>query len=247
MIDSHCHLDDVRFQKDLSQVITHAEQLGVRRFIIAGVRHSQWEKQQKIKSQYPHIIFNAFGIHPWFCHEHNVLHQQQLSNLLDGAIAIGECGLDFTPNKPPEALQRTWFQWHIEQAQARRLPLIIHAVKSLDAVMQQLKPYPSLRGVIHGFSGNFQQAEKLIAMGFHLGIGARLLHPHARKLHHLASQLPLHALLLESDAPDGLGKVQRNEPAIIATIAQKLAMLRNQDESTIVAACTQNTEELFQL
>jgi len=246
MIDSHCHLDDLRFRQDLPDVLARAHQHGVERFIIAGVRQSQWAIQDHLKRQYTGI-FNAFGVHPWFCHEHSEASLQILAEQLHDAVAVGECGLDFMPNRPPQALQIQWFQWQIDLAEQHHLPLIIHTVKSADTVFRLLKSHPSARGVIHGFSGSMQQAEQFMRLGFYIGIGTRAMHPRAKKIQQLAQNLPLSAMLLESDAPDGSPDQQLNEPYRLAELTCYLAKLRNQHESTIVAACTHNSEELFQL
>jgi len=245
-IDSHCHLDDPRFSKDLDQILSRARQQGIQQFIVPGVKHQQWPIQLALATQH-HGIFNAFGIHPWFCEQHNDTHFQQLRLLLKHAIAVGECGLDFIPKRAPASTQINFFQKHIDLADELHLPMIIHSVKSADQVALQLRPYPELRGVIHGFSGSIQQAERFIQMGFYIGIGTRLLHSHAKKVHALACSLPLSSLLLETDAPDGLGPHQRNEPAQLLHVAQALATLRQQDLNAVLSICAKNTQELFQL
>jgi len=246
LIDSHCHLDDARFESDLSAVVVRAQLQGIHRFIIAGVHPRRWHDQQQIQQQYVGV-FNAFGIHPWFADAYQDADMQTLETLLPHAIGIGECGLDFTPNRPDQALQIVCFEQHIHLALETKLPLIMHQVQANDAMLAMLKPYPSLRGVLHGFSGSLEQAEAFVRLGFCIGIGTRVLNPHAKKLQRLAQHLPLGVILLESDAPDGLPKGERNEPANIRKVSQYLANLRNQHENTIVARCSQNTEELFHL
>jgi len=94
MIDSHCHLNDSRFSKDLKHVLSHAQQSGIQQLIIPGVQHAQWATQLVLAAQYQNIS-NAFGIHPWHCDQHNDSHVHQLETLLPRAIAVGECGLGF--------------------------------------------------------------------------------------------------------------------------------------------------------
>lgn len=254
MIDSHCHLDDARFvakgstaaSDGLTAVLARARKVGVQHFIIAGVHPRQWHDQQDIQQQHEGV-FNAFGVHPWFSDAYDDEDMLRLKALLPKAVAIGECGLDFTPSRPDKALQVQCFQRHIGLAVETKLPLILHQVKASDAMLGMLKEYPMLRGVVHGFSGSLEQAEDFVRLGFCIGIGSRLLNPQARKLQRLAQFLPLDAILLESDAPHGLPKAERNEPAIIRKVAHCLATLRNQDENTIVTRCRKNTEELFHL
>ncbi|MBL1353007.1 MAG: TatD family hydrolase [Zetaproteobacteria bacterium] len=246
MIDSHCHLDDARFADDLDGVLARAQAQGIERFIMAGVHHRQWYQQQKIQRQYQGV-FNAFGIHPWFCLEHQSEHFNRLESLLSHAVAIGECGLDFCAHRPDKAWQKRCFQRHITLSNQTGLPLIIHSVHAHDTTLMMLKPYPSLRGVMHGFSGSLEQAKNFLRLGFFIGMGTRVLNPHAKKLRKLACELPLESILLESDAPSGLPKGERNEPVNIRKVSRYIASLRNQDENIIVAACNKNAEELFQL
>lgn len=248
-IDSHCHLDHIKFKHDLAEVLTRAHQQGVQQFIVAGVGFQQWPEQQRIKDLYPNI-FNAYGIHPWFCDLHQEAHLEQLDALLsDGsdAVAVGECGLDLMPNRPDMDKQLWWFQAQLALAKKNDLPLIIHSVKASDMVVQQLKKYPESRGVIHGFSGSLQQAHSFINLGFLIGIGTRLIQTNASKTQALLTDLPLASILLETDAPDGLGKDARNEPAHLIQVAHAIAKLRNQDSATILATCSKNAQELFQL
>jgi len=250
-IDSHCHLDDIKFNHDLPEVLTRANQQGVQQFIVAGVGFQQWPEQQRIKTLYPNI-FNAYGIHPWFCDLHQDAHLEQLDALLsdsdtNNTVAVGECGLDLMPNRPDMDKQLWWFQAQLTLAKKNDLPLIIHSVKASDMVVQQLKKYPESRGVIHGFSGSLQQANSFINLGFLIGIGTRLIQANTTKTQGLLTNLPLTSILLETDAPDGLGKDARNEPAHLIQVANAMAKLRNQDSEAILAACSKNAQELFQL
>jgi len=246
MIDSHCHLNDPRFSKDLEHVLLRAQQSTIQHFIVPGVQHGQWSAQQALAAQQANIS-NAFGIHPWYCDQHDNSHLEQLEKLLPHAIAVGECGLDFMPNRPAHHIQTACFQKQIELAIQFDLPLIIHSVKSADQVAAQLRPYPHCRGVIHGFSGSLQQAKVFIKLDFYIAIGTRLLQNKGQKYNALLQKLPLESLLLETDAPDGLGKQQRNEPANLLDVAKRLATIRGISLESVQQQCTRNTKELFSL
>jgi len=223
-----------------------AQQQHIKQFVVPSIGEPSWDKQQQLKQAYP-FISNAFGIHPWYCEGHDQQHIEQLEALLPQAVAIGECGLDFMPQRASKALQMWWFQAQLQLAQKHRLPLIIHSVKSADIVAQQLKKYHLTKGVIHGFSGSKEQAYAFIKLGFCIGIGSRLCHVKAKKMHVLAASLPLQHVLLETDAPFGLQHGERNQPSHLIDVAKALASLRNQDFETILATCSQNAKELFQL
>jgi len=243
-IDSHCHLDDPSFKHDLASVLTKAEKKGIKQFIVPGTSFQQWEKQQELENQYPNIS-NAYGIHPWFCDLHNESHLEQLDKLLNHAIAVGECGLDLMPNKPDLEKQLWWFDAQLALAKKHNLPLIIHSVKASDLIVKYLKKEPELRGVIHGFSGSVQQAKAFTKLGFHIGIGTRLLREGNAKAEALISSLPLKNIVLETDAPHGLGQNTRNEPSGIILVANIIAKIQQQDTLNVLLTCTQNARELF--
>jgi len=246
LIDSHCHLDDPCFSSNLEAVLLRAKQSDIQHLVIPGVQHQQWSTQLLLAENHQNIS-NAFGIHPWYCEQHNDSHIYQLETLLPHAIAVGECGLDFTAGKPVEDIQQYFFQKQLKLAQQFDLPLIIHSVKSADSVAIQLRSYPHLRGVIHGFSGSIQQANNFIRLGFHIGVGTRLLQQRGQKTSTLLREIPLELTLLESDAPDGLGKHQHNEPANLIDVAQALAHAKNIPLEFVQKQCTSNTKELFSL
>jgi len=246
MIDSHCHLNHDCFSEDLEHVVQRAKQVGVTDFILAGVQSSQWVRQVQLKKEYSNMHY-AIGIHPWFSDKHSDADLDKLKTLLPQAIAIGECGLDFSPNKPSHDIQMHFFQAQLTLAKRHQKPLIIHAVKASDIALKTVSSYQGLRGVVHGFSGSVQQANNWIDIGFYIGIGTRILHSNAKKVHALACQLPLNALLLETDSPDGLSKHERNEPANLIKVAQMLATIRHESLETVLSTCNKNTKELFNL
>ena len=245
-IDSHCHLDHVSFNHDLPQVLQQANDVGIQQFIVPSVGFHQWEEQQRIQTKHPNT-FHAYGVHPWFCDLHEEAHLEQLDDLLDNAIAVGECGLDFMPNKPNQDKQLWWFEAQLSLAEKHDLPLIIHSVKAADKVASFLKKHAKTRGVIHGFSGSLQQAQVFIKLGFHIAIGTRLIRANPSKTKDLVTQLPLTSILLETDSPDGLGKHVRNEPKELMLVANIVAKLRQQQPEEVLNICTQNAQELFNL
>ncbi|MDX8388629.1 MAG: TatD family hydrolase [Ghiorsea sp.] len=245
-VDSHCHLNHASFQHDLAEVLARANQQGIEKFVVAGTAFHEWEAQQQLQTEHAGI-YNAYGIHPWFCDLHQNDHLEQLDELLQNAVAVGECGLDFMPNRPKKETQLYWFEAQLKLAEKNHKPLIIHSVKATDIIIQQLKLHPDLRGVIHGYGSSLQQAQSLIKLGFSIGLGTRLFHNPSPKLEALVTQLPLESLLLETDSPDGLGKSVRNEPTGLILVANIIAKLRNQDSETILSVCSHNAQELFNL
>jgi TatD DNase family protein len=249
LIDTHCHLDDERFDQDRAEVIQRARAVGVELAIVPSVVRSGWSKLAGL-AETTLSMLPAYGLHPWFCDQHRQEDLVQLSEYLKHSVAVGECGLDFGQGRTSEEEQLKWFRAQLALADEHQLPVIVHAYKSLDRVIAELKLFPGLRGVVHSFSGSRQQAERLIEIGFYLGIGGVVTRPQAEKLRVVVTEMPLEFMLLETDAPDQPGyshRGERNEPAYLVEIATEIATMRDMDAVTLAGICNQNARELFSL
>ncbi|PIP01703.1 MAG: TatD family deoxyribonuclease [Zetaproteobacteria bacterium CG12_big_fil_rev_8_21_14_0_65_54_13] len=251
LIDSHCHLDDLRFDADRAAVLTRAADHGVDTFIVPAVLRSGWPKLRDLAATYQQrTIYPAYGLHPWFCHLHSDDDLALLPDYLQQAVAIGECGLDGAHGKSPEHEQLHWFRAQLDLALSMQLPVIIHACRAVDTVSREIRLRPGLSGVVHGFAGSAQQAGALIAQGFYLGIGSSITYAKNRRLQEIVSEMPLERLLVESDAPDqppSTHKGRRNEPAFLLEIVRQIATLRAADTQVIADQCNRNVRELFRL
>ena len=260
LIDSHCHFDFAAFDGDRSEVWAAARKLGVEQLIIPGVAPDQWQAATTISADYPGI-YCAAGIHPWWVKalvgaRLAEVDLDRLRNTLRQAltaspyVAVGECGLDkFTDSDFP--LQQTLFAMQVEMACELNKPLIIHCRKAHNEVIALLRRHrPSAGGVIHAFSGSTQIAETYIELGFYLGIGGTITYDRAHKTRQTVCEVPLGALLLESDAPDMplCGRQgERNSPQYLPDTARVLAELRQQSVADIARQTTENSRRLFGL
>ena len=251
LIDSHCHLDDDRFDRDRAEIIEAAAASGVRRIVVPGTAANRWEKIKSLCDANP-CLYPAYGLHPWFVEQHQSIHLRELDEWLEreSAVALGECGLDFYDSRRDESWQKQLFR---EQAQIgfnHRLPLIVHSRRALDDVVALLRKQPHHGGVVHSFSGSLQQARQLYDLGFKIGIAATVGFERARKLRAVVAAMPDDALLLESDAPDQPGSGHRgelNQPAFIVEHLEVMAELRETDSATLAAVLNRNAELLFGL
>lgn len=249
LIDTHCHLDDPRFADDLESVLQRARQQGIQRIIVPGVGAMRWSRQAEICRAHAGV-HAAYGIHPWFLEQAGSGDAEALADWLQAhpACAVGEIGLDFAPGRPAKARQQACFEAQLELAAAQDLPVIIHAVRATEAVLQTLRRFSGLRGVVHAFNGSRQQADTLIERGFLLGAGGMLTHARNRKLRELFTAIPLEQVLLETDAPDQAGarhQGERNEPAFLADTLQALSSLRDMPAEDVARTCNHNAEVLF--
>ncbi|MCP4429376.1 MAG: TatD family hydrolase [Gammaproteobacteria bacterium] len=250
LIDSHCHLDDDRYDCCRDSVVLRARQQGVEQIILPATTAYRWQKVKQIAEKYEQT-YPVYGLHPMFMSQHQLRHLQQLDAWIDSEnpIAVGECGLDFFQSREDEDRQLEFFKAQLGMASNYRLPVIVHVRKAMDQVISLLrKAKLESAGVIHSFAGSLQQAQQLFELGFKIGIAATVDFERARKLRTVVAKIDSSALLLESDAPDQPGINHRgklNEPAFIVEHFRTIAQLRDISEERLSNILNSNTKALF--
>lgn len=251
LIDSHCHLDAPEFDGDRDAVLARAAENGVVAQIIPAVSASTFPALAALCRDRTNL-FAAYGLHPMYLDQHADADMDVVRAQLGAApaVAVGECGLDFFVEGLDPERQRRLFDAHLRLARDVDLPLILHARRAVDEVIQRLRRIGGLRGVVHSFSGSAEQARQLFQLGFCLGIGGPVTYDRAQRLRGIVAGMPIEHLLLESDAPDqpnASARGARNEPTAIVEVAQVIASLRGVDATDIAAATTANAVRLFRL
>jgi TatD DNase family protein len=251
LIDAHCHFDDASFHIDRPEALARAHQAGVEQQIIPAIKAAWWPRLKQLCEDFAGL-HPSYGLHPMFLAEHQDHHLDQLEDWLarEKPVAVGECGLDFYIDNPQPEKQQKIFEAQLELARQYDLPVIIHARRSVEAVINTLRRFPTVRGMLHSYSGSEQQAHQLIQMGFYLSFGGPITYERAKRLRHLVSTLPLEYLLLETDSPDqpdSLHRGQRNEPAYLPLILEQFSQLRKQPIQEIAIQTRLNTQRLFRL
>lgn len=250
-IDSHSHIDFNDFDDDRNETITRALNVGVTRIIVSATTAKRWQFVKRVTTESPNC-YAAYGLHPMFMAEHKASHLDDLTLWIENenSIAIGEIGLDYFIPSPDEKGQLALFISQLKLASEFKLPVIIHARKSLDIVLKHLRQFPALTGSIHSFSGSEQQAKQLIELGFYLGFGGPITYTRATRLRKLVKTLPLESILLETDSPDQPDSSHygaRNEPAYLPAIAETIAELRGMEIEEIARVTTNNSQTLFNI
>jgi TatD DNase family protein len=261
-IDTHCHLDAAEFDADRDAVRQAARQAGVTRCVIPTVQRAHWRDVAQLAER--HGDAYALGIHPLYVPQAQESDVQALDQALHERagdprlVAVGEIGLDFFVPElcSPDMRERQWFFYtaQLKLAQQHGLPVILHVRRSADLLLKGLRQCPVVSGIAHAFNGSQQQAQAFVDMGFALGFGGTLTYERSLQLRRLACELPLSALVLETDAPDippqwiyktaeqrALGAAQgRNSPAELPRMAQVLADFRGLPLSDLAAATSAN-------
>ncbi|GBE68556.1 deoxyribonuclease YjjV [Enterobacter sp. KINAN-G] len=251
-IDTHCHFDFPPFTGDEEQSIAKAAEAGVQAIIVPSVEAAYFSRVLDLSTRHP-ALYAALGLHPIVIERHRNEDIEQLDEIVqtagDKLVAIGEIGLDLYREHPHFERQQTILDAQLRLAKRHDLPVILHSRRTHDKLAMHLKRIDLPRkGVVHGFSGSQQQAQRFIELGYKIGVGGTITYPRASKTRDVMAQLPLSALLLETDAPDmplnGF-QGQPNRPEQAARVFATLCELRKETEEAIAGALLENTRSVF--
>ncbi len=251
LIDSHTHTDDDRFSNDRPQVMQRARDAGVVAQVVPAISRELWPRVRETCAAFADL-YPCYGLHPCFCAEHKDEHLAELAVWLgrEQPVAVGECGLDYFIDAPDKPRQQHLFSAQLALAREFDLPVVIHARKAVEDVIQHIRIAGHYEGLVHSFNGSLQQAYRLIDLGYRLSFGGAVTWSRATRLRELVKALPLDAILLETDAPDQVDAEhggQRNEPAYLATVLHAVAELRGESVEHLAERTTANTATLFRL
>jgi TatD DNase family protein len=253
IFETHCHLNNARFDEDRDAVIDRARKSGVTEFIEIG--YDLESSRQAVALTDPvRRIYAAVGIHPHDATAWDAEAEGEIRRLAaePGVVAIGEIGLDFYRDLSPRDAQFAAFAAQLDLATELELPVSIHTRESMAEALTVLAPYGNsgLPGVLHCWSGSVAQAEEAVAFGFTLGIGGVVTYKNAGELLDVVRAIPLERLLLETDCPylpPTPYRGKRNEPAYLPLIAEKIAELKDTLPSTVAEVTRTNALRLFKL
>ncbi len=253
LIDSHAHIQGPEFAADQNAVIERARVAGVEKIVVVGGAGELSSNDAAVAVAHSFTgLFATVGMHP---HDAKDVSEQDFERLQRLAadpivVAVGETGLDFYYDHSPRDLQIKVFARFIHMARALQLPLIVHDRDAHREIAELLKSEggESLRGVIHCFTGDYDDAKTFLDRGFYLSFSGILTFKNAEPLRAAARRLPLDRLLVETDAPylaPAPHRGKRNEPAFVLHVAETLATVKGLSLPEVAAATCRNTRELF--
>lgn len=267
LVDSHCHLDFAEFDTDREALLTRMADAGVVAFLQIAMAQPGFERfdravevvsDSRTATAGSPKAFLAVGIHPHDAGAADALlatGDDSLFARVEGlvrageAVGIGECGLEYHYDVGPKAMQRRWFERHLDLCVAVDKPVIIHSRDAFEDTLAIVKPYaPKLRGVMHCFSYGPDEAAAFVEAGLHISIPGVVTFKNGERTREAAATVPLDRMLVETDAPF-LAPIpyrgKRNEPAFVAATAAKVAEVRGMAPSALATATTANFERLF--
>ncbi|TPH19323.1 TatD family hydrolase [Litorilituus lipolyticus] len=278
--DSHCHLDDNCFSQQLPDLLSQCDLHNISRIIIPSISPDNFQKVLSLTKQHhqnPIDLYCTLGIHPWFIKHLSISDLEKLSLLIiqekQHIVGIGEIGLDGATSKhaaqfgqtPEENFkqQQLFFDYQLNLAQRNAMPVIIHHRQSHHHIVPFLKHYQLAKsGIIHGFTGSYQQAKDYIDLGFKLGVGSSISFSRAKKTINTFKRLPIEYLVLETDAPsmplsheiesnstklyqNNSSKSPANSPLNIPVIFQLLVNITGVDPLVLANQLERNVDDIF--
>jgi TatD DNase family protein len=268
-VDTHCHIHDADValtgedpvqaiwlragKKDPDEIITAAAEQAVNRLICIGTTLKDSETAINFVKNRPHC-WASIGIHP---HEAKDYANQPelLKEFADLAtkpkvVAVGECGLDYFYNHSPKEQQIQLLKFQIELALEHDLPLIFHVREAFDDFWPIVDTYPKIRGVVHSFSADPAELEKILQHKLYVGLNGIMTFTKKPEQLVAAKAVPLDKMLLETDAPFLTPTPYRGticEPKHVRTTAEFLSKLRGESLEELATATTHNAITLFGL
>lgn len=253
LIDTHSHLYSEEFDTDIEEVLQRAQEKGIEKIILPDIDIECRERMLNLADKHPDYLYPLIGLHPTSVKEN---YEEELK-AIDYLLAerkfwgIGETGIDLYWDKTFKKEQILAFEHHIELSLKYDIPLIIHARESLKEIFEVLEKYEDkkLKGIFHCFSGDINDAEKAIEMGFYLGLGGVLTFKNSN-LKDIIAKISIDNIVLETDSPY-LAPVpyrgKRNESSYVVKVAEKLAEIYNLPIEEVESITTKNALNIFRL
>jgi TatD DNase family protein len=270
-VDAHSHLADPRLENFQDQLLAKCQAARITTLIQGGVDRLDWQRQIELRANGKSLglqIIPCFGIHPYTvaalheAHQDYELELDHLSRLMaeqtkrQEAFALGELGLDFRPHiaKGSEELQKEVLRAQLELGVFLQKPIVIHCVRAHDEFLQCLHlgidnaPGQKIKGMVHAFNGNENQAQDFLDQGLLLSVGGALCRPDNERLRQAVLRIPLEKLCLESDSPDQKPPdwpEEFSDPTLILSVAQQVAKLKKCSADEVLDKCSANARQLF--
>lgn len=252
LIDTHAHLYSRKFEHDRPEMVQRAIDAGVVRLYLPNIDSGSIEPMLSLEAAFPDHCFAMMGLHPssvqpevWE-RELGVVEEWLKRRTWAG---VGETGIDLYWDKSTLDIQKVSFARHIEWAKDLNLPLIIHSRESNEECLELVRAGQDgrLRGIFHCFSGTLEQAQRMIDLGFMLGIGGTLTYPKS-ELPSILKEIPLEHIVLETDSPylpPAPHRGKRNESAYVRFVAEMLSEVKVLPLAEIARTTTANALRMF--
>ncbi|WP_297405866.1 TatD family hydrolase [uncultured Cetobacterium sp.] len=247
LVDTHCHLDNEKFNEDREELIEKIEN-ELEFCVNIGYDLESSKKTVGYTKKYKKI-YGAIGIHPVDITGYSDELEKELEELAknEKIVAIGEIGLDYHWMTEPKDVQKDGFRRQINLAEKLNLPIVVHSRDAMEDTIEILKEFPNIKGIIHCYPGSTESAEILIK-NFYLGIGGTLTFKNSKKLVNVVKNIPLERLVIETDCPyltPEPFRGKRNEPLYVKYVAEKIAEIKEISIEEVIEVTTENARKVY--
>lgn len=251
IIDTHSHLYTTQFDSDRETVIEEAKKAGISAILLPNINEISAPHMFQLCSRYPNFCYPMAGLHPTDVRLNYLQQFKEIEKQLSDPriIAIGETGIDLYWDKSTLAEQKLAFEFQLNLAYDRNLPIVIHARKSFDVIFEIIKKQHGRipKGVFHCFGGNINDAKKVLDLDMYFGIGGVVTF-HNSGLQEVVAQLPIEKIVVETDSPylaPSPHRGKRNDTSYIIYVLQKIAEIKNMTFEETSAIIYKNSVNLF--
>ena len=248
MIDTHCHINDIKYDSDVKEVISRAVESGVEKMICVGTDLKTSEKAIELADKYSEI-YATVGYHPHESKdaEKGYLYEFEEMSKNPKVVAIGESGLDYHYNISPENILKKIFREQIELAQDIKITIIMNKRNSSDDLLSIIESTNLEYGVVHCFSENWEVANTLISKNIKLSFTGMVTFV-KEPICEVLEKIDLKDFFLETDSPylaPTPYRGKRNEPSLIKFIAEYIADVKQISSEEIIKQTTKNALDFF--
>ncbi len=250
LFDTHTHLLDEQFEEDRNRVLSALPEAGVGYIVEAAASEEDFPRIYALTALYP-FVYGAVGIHPQCAREMTEATARRMRQALtrEKTVAVGEIGLDYHYDFSPRDVQKRVFIEQLGIAREVGKPVILHDREAHGDMMDILTAHrDGLSGVMHCYSGSYEDAVRYIDMGLYIAFGGALTFHNAAKQRDIAARLPFDRLLIETDCPYMAPvplRGTRNDPRNVRITLSALASVRGVSEEEAARITTENAKRLF--
>lgn len=249
LVDTHCHLDNEKFDEDRLEVIERIKE-NLEFCVNIGYDLASSKKSLELAKEYD-FIYAVIGVHPIDIAEYSEEVEKELELLGKNpkVVAIGEIGLDYHWMTEPKEIQQERFKKQLELAERLNKPVVIHTRDAMEDTVNILKDYSNITGVIHCYPGSLETAKQLVDR-FYLGIGGTLTFKNSKKAVEVVKDIPLDRIVIETDCPyltPEPFRGKRNEPIYVEYVAKKIAEIKEISVEDVTKITTENAKKLYRI
>ncbi len=251
-IDTHAHIYAEEFKPDLPDVLGRCAEQGVEKIYMPNVDHTSIDSMLEVEHRSPDMCQAMMGLHPCSVKKDFERELYIVEDWLSKRkfSAVGEIGTDLYWDKTFWGQQTEALEIQVGWAKQYQLPVVLHCRESLDQTIELMERFQdgNLRGIFHCFTGNLEQAKRIIKLGFLIGLGGVVTFKNGG-LDKVLPDIGLESVVLETDSPY-LAPVphrgKRNEPSYIPLISSRIADLTKTTVEEVRKITTKNALHLFE-